>query len=119
MYIIIRTLDYNNRITVGTEYCIAETFEGELSHGLVRSDHFVKKKSRNAKTYHGVGMVCPNFVEETFVGGSKTVKFVNIFYLESFRCTVLADILKLNFNMIIEHFDRNNPYSGAIVRLSL
>ena len=79
----------------------------------------MKKKSRNAKTYHRVGMVCPNFVEETFVGGSKTVKFVNVFYLENFHCTVLADILKLNINMLLKHFDRNNPYSGAIIRLTV
>ena len=30
----------------------------------------------------GYGM--PNFMEKTFVAGSKTVKFVNIFSLESF-----------------------------------
>ena len=31
-------------------------------------------------------MACPNFVEKTFVGGSKTVKFVslNVFSLKSY-----------------------------------
>ena len=29
-------------------------------------------------------MACPNFVEKTFTGGSKTVKFVNVFFLENF-----------------------------------
>ena len=29
-------------------------------------------------------MAHPNFVEKTFIGGSKTAKFVNVFSLESF-----------------------------------
>ena len=29
-------------------------------------------------------MARPNFVEKTFMGGSKTMKFVNVFSLESF-----------------------------------
>ena len=33
-----------------------------------------------------MGMVRPNFMEKSFAGGSKTVKFVNVFSLESFLC---------------------------------
>ena len=29
-------------------------------------------------------MACPNFMEKTFAGGSKTAKFANVFSLESF-----------------------------------
>ena len=29
-------------------------------------------------------MACPNFMEKTFVGGSKTVKFVKVFSLKNF-----------------------------------
>ena len=43
-----------------------------------------RKLSHNAKIYHKVSTARPIFVEKTFVGGSKTAKFVNIFSLESF-----------------------------------
>ena len=31
-----------------------------------------------------MGMARPNFIEKTFVGGSKTMKFMKVFFLESF-----------------------------------
>ena len=39
---------------------------------------------RSAKAYHRLVWAHPNFMEKTFAGGSKTVKFVNIFSLVSF-----------------------------------
>ena len=44
--------------------------------------------SRNAKTCHRWVQHAPNFVEKTFVGGSKSTKFVNVFSLENFRYTI-------------------------------
>ena len=43
-----------------------------------------RKLSWNAKAYHRLVWACPNFLEKTFTGGSKTAKFVNVFSLESF-----------------------------------
>ena len=42
-----------------------------------------RKLSRNAKAYHGLVWTRPTFVEKTFVDGSKTAKFVNVFSLEN------------------------------------
>ena len=53
--------------------------------------------SQNAKTYHRLVWAHPNFVEKTFVGGSKTVKFVNVFSLESFA---LYDITHLGAKLL-------------------
>ena len=50
---------------------------------------------RNAKAYDRLVWAHPSFVEKTFVGGSKTVKFVNVFSLESF---VLYGISNIYFN---------------------
>ena len=63
-----------------------ETFEGENFRGSVKGTISQIKLSQNAKTYHTlqVGMACPNFVEKTFAGGSKTAKFVKVFSLECF-----------------------------------
>ena len=36
-----------------------------------------------------VGGACPNFVEKTFADGFGTVKFVNIFSLESFAIIIV------------------------------
>ena len=41
-----------------------------------------RKLLQNEKTL--VDMACPNFEEKTVIGDFKTVKFVNIFSLESF-----------------------------------
>ena len=43
-----------------------------------------RKLSRNAKVYHRLVWAHPNFMEKTFAGGSKTVKFINFFILKSF-----------------------------------
>ena len=74
---------------------LQETFNVENFHGSVRSDHFARKLSRNAKTYHRSVWHTHFFVEKTFTDGSKTVKSVNVFYLESFllygtSCILLA-----------------------------
>ena len=46
-------------------------------------------------SYMLVGTACPNFVEKTFTGGSKTAKFMNVFSLKSFAlyCTVSRECL--------------------------
>ena len=37
-----------------------------------------------------MGKACQNFVEKTFVGGSKTAKLVNVFSLDSFQLYVVC-----------------------------
>ena len=49
-------------------------------------------------------MACPNFVEKTFAGGSKTVKFMKVFSLESF---LLYGILRSG-NFFVEDNDVDN-----------
>ena len=47
-----------------------------------------------------MGTACPNFVEKIFAGGSKTVKFVNVFYLEiRYRMLVVNLINQHLFNI--------------------
>ena len=56
-----------------------------------------RKLSQNAEAYHRLVWAHPNFVEKTFTGGSKTAKFVNVFYLESFA---LYDITHLGAKLL-------------------
>ena len=73
-------------INTFTLYCIAS---GKLSREKTFTDRQEVTISWR-KAYHRLVWAHPNFVEKTFVGGSKTVKFVNVFSLE---CFVLYGIL--------------------------
>ena len=58
--------------------------KGENFRRSVRVTILRRKLSWNAKAERSVGVARPNFEEKTFVVASKTVKFVNVFSLESF-----------------------------------
>ena len=47
-----------------------------------------RKLSWNAELYHRCVGHALNFVEKTFVGGSKSAKFVNVSSSKVFHCTV-------------------------------
>ena len=49
---------------------------------IICGENFVEYFNRK------VGVICPNFMEKTFVGGYQTMKFVKVFSLESSHCTV-------------------------------
>ena len=64
-------------------------YSGKLSMGKTFADQEEVTVSRrkllqNVKIYHRWVWHAPNFMEKTFTGGSKSMKFVNVFSLESF-----------------------------------
>ena len=78
----------------------------------------VEKLSRNAKNLSLEGMARPNSVEKTYVGGSKTTKFVNVFSLESFvlystslTTTVLLPMALRSYGTSHSETDRNKKCS--------
>ena len=69
----------NERSKLIITYCIA----GKLSREKTFADWQEGPFRRMLKSIMG-GYGTPNFVEKNFVGGSKTVKFVKVFSLETF-----------------------------------
>ena len=70
-------------------------------------------------------MASPNFMEKTFVGDSKTVKFVNVFSLKSLPlygiCAIIVTVIIINMYdaTIMKYLVRPQPINFLLNRIVL